>query len=494
MKRRVIRINDGITRMPEWRMAEPVCFELCEDEHIAIIGPNGGGKSMLVDIITGRHPLLAGSPEYDFSPSMKQMASENIKYITFKDSYGDYDGTYYLQQRWNQHDIDESTPTAGDLLEEAFCLSGEKTEERRELQRHLYELFHVGHLLDKYIISLSSGELRKFQIVRTLFSDPRVLIMDSPFIGLEADTRELLKNLLHDLSKEKHLQIITVLSRPEDIPPFITHVVEVKNMTVGPKREICEYTHKREELPSKILGQSEERAILDLPYKDNEYEADEVIRMTDVSIRYGNRTILDNISWVVRNGERWSLSGQNGAGKSTLLSLVCADNPQSYACDISLFGNKRGSGESIWDIKKHIGYVSPEMHRAYRHDLPAIRIVASGLKDSVGLYVRPDEKEYEICKWWMKVFGISDLADKPFLKLSSGEQRLVLLARAFVKDPELIILDEPFHGLDNKNRLLATEIIEAFCRRKNKTMVIVSHYAEELPKCVDHNLTLKRTV
>ncbi len=160
MKRRVIRINDGITRMPEWRMAEPVCFELCEDEHIAIIGPNGGGKSMLVDIITGRHPLLAGSPEYDFSPSMKQMASENIKYITFKDSYGDYDGTYYLQQRWNQHDIDESTPTAGDLLEEAFCLSGEKTEERRELQRHLYELFHVGHLLDKYIISLSSGELR----------------------------------------------------------------------------------------------------------------------------------------------------------------------------------------------------------------------------------------------------------------------------------------------------------------------------------------------
>ncbi len=494
MKRRVIRINDGITRMPEWRMAEPVCFELCEDEHIAIIGPNGGGKSMLVDIITGRHPLLAGSPEYDFSPSMKQMASENIKYITFKDSYGDYDGTYYLQQRWNQHDIDESTPTAGDLLEEAFCLSGEKTEERRELQRHLYELFHVGHLLDKYIISLSSGELRKFQIVRTLFSDPRVLIMDNPFIGLDADTRELLKNLLHDLSKEKHLQIITVLSRPEDIPPFITHVVEVKNMTVGPKREICEYTHKREELPSKILGQSEERAILDLPYKDNEYEADEVIRMTDVSIRYGNRTILDNISWVVRNGERWSLSGQNGAGKSTLLSLVCADNPQSYACDISLFGNKRGSGESIWDIKKHIGYVSPEMHRAYRHDLPAIRIVASGLKDSVGLYVRPDEKENEICIWWMKVFGISDLADRPFLKLSSGEQRLVLLARAIVKDTELIIIDGPFHGLDNKNRLLATEIIEAFCRRKNKTMVIVSHYAEELPKCVDHNLTLKRTV
>ena len=218
--------------------------------------------------------------------------------------------------------------------------------------------------------------------------------------------------------------------------------------------------------------------------------ADEVVSMNKVSIRYGERTILKDLDWQVRNGEHWVLSGQNGSGKSTLLSLVCADNPQSYACDISLFGNPRGSGESIWEIKRHIGYVSPEMHRSYQRDLPALRIVASGLKDSVGLYVRPTEAECEQCRWWMNIFGIGHLAERSFMKMSSGEQRLVLLARAFVKDPELLILDEPLHGLDNDNRQLAKDIIDTFCQRKNKTLIFVSHYKEERPKCIDHEIYL----
>ena len=194
----------------------------------------------------------------------------------------------------------------------------------------------------------------------------------------------------------------------------------------------------------------------------------------------------------MNEGERWALSGQNGSGKSTLLSLVCADNPQSYACDIHLFGHKRGTGESIWQIKKHIGYVSPEMHRAYLKDLPAIDIVASGLSDSVGLYTRPRPEQRQTCLGWMRIFGIEQLAQRTFLKLSSGEQRLCLLARAFVKDPELLILDEPLHGLDNRNRALVKEIINTFCERANKTLVMVTHYEEELPPCIDHRLVLRK--
>jgi molybdate transport system ATP-binding protein len=214
--------------------------------------------------------------------------------------------------------------------------------------------------------------------------------------------------------------------------------------------------------------------------------------MNHVRIQYGDRIILKDLDWTVKNGERWALSGENGAGKSTLLSLVCADNPQSYACDIALFDNPRGSGESIWDIKKHIGYVSPEMHRAYQKDLPAIRIVASGLHDSVGLYVKPAPGDYDICRWWMDIFSLKDMYERPFLKLSSGEQRLVLLARAFVKDPELLILDEPLHGLDNRNRQLVKDIIDAFCLRQNKTMIMVTHYKEELPKCITNEIYLKK--
>jgi molybdate transport system ATP-binding protein len=134
------------------------------------------------------------------------------------------------------------------------------------------------------------------------------------------------------------------------------------------------------------------------------------------------------------------------------------------------------------------------MHRAYLRDLPAIRIVASGLKDSVGLYFKPTEKEYEICRFWMDVFGLRGQEERTFLKLSSGEQRLVLLARAFVKDPELLILDEPLHGLDNTNRILVKDVIETFCQRKNKTLIMVTHYAEELPECITNKIILKRQV
>lgn len=490
---KIINIEQGVTRMTAWRLAKPVDFCLCDGEHIAVVGPNGGGKSMLVDIITGAHPLLMHDPEYDFSPSVKEMVSDNIQYITFRDSYGTQQ-SYYLQLRWNQTEIDKETPTVGQLLEEAYLQVGEDTPGRRKMQQHLYELFHIGHLLDKYVILMSSGETRKYQLTRTLLKEPRVLIMDNPFIGLDAETRDQLKNLLTDLSRERALQMILVLSKTDDIPDFITHVVEVRDMTVAPKQTISEYYENRRPYPARVLSEEKEKAILGLPYNDKEYNTDEVVKMNAVSIRYGERTILDKLDWTVKNGERWALSGQNGSGKSTLLSLVCADNPQSYACDIELFGVPRGSGETIWDIKKHIGYVSPEMHRAYLRDLPAVRIVASGLKDSVGLYVKPTEEEYGICRFWMDIFGLKGLEERTFLKLSSGEQRLVLLARAFVKDPELLILDEPLHGLDNRNRRLVKDVIETFCRRRNKTMIMVTHYQEELPECITHKIFLKRHV
>ena len=491
---KIINIHQGVARMPEWRLAQPVDFQLCDGEHIAITGPNGGGKSMLVDMIIGRHPLLMQDPEYDFAPSTKPLAADNIKFITFKDNYGDTDGQYFLQLRWNQQEIDKETPVVGDLLEAAFKSSGADTPERRQMQHDLYEMFNISHLLDKYIILLSSGELRKFQLVRTLLASPRVLIMDNPFIGLDAETRLQLTQLLQTISNQQSLQVILLLSKTDDVPEFITHVVEVCNMVCGPKITRLEWQKINDLRPVAHLDNERRNAILSIPASPNDYDANEVISMRDVMVRYGERIILKGLNWQVMNGQRWALGGQNGAGKSTLLSLVCADNPQSYASDISLFGYKRGSGESIWDIKKHIGYVSPEMHRAYMRPLPAISIVASGLKDSIGLYTKPKPEEMDICRLWMHIFGLDGKEQTSFLKLSSGEQRLVLLARAFVKDPQLLILDEPLHGLDNDNRQKVKDVIETFCSRKNKTLVMVTHYQEELPPCITHHLKLLRWV
>ena len=441
----------------------------------AVVGRNGSGKTQYIEQLR------------------RQVASDRLRYIAFSDSYGPaVDKAYYLQLRWNQHDIDPETPNVGALLEKAYRLAGEDTEERRQLQRHLYDLFHMEPLLDKYVITLSSGELRKFQLTKTLFANPSLLIMDNPFIGLDAETRDQLKELLLLLAEKHRLDIILVLSKTDDIPTFVSEVIELRNGKIQPPCSREDYYNRQLPIPPHVLTKEKREAILALPYQDNDYHTDEVIKMQQVSIRYGERTILKALDWTVRNGERWALSGQNGSGKSTLLSLVCADNPQSYACDITLFDRPRGSGESIWDIKKHIGYVSPEMHRSYQRDLPAIRIVASGLKDSVGLYVKPNEDEFAICRFWMDIFGLEDMYNRTFMKLSSGEQRLVLLARAFVKDPQLLILDEPLHGLDLVNRRLVKDVIETFCERRNKTMVMVTHYEEELPPIITNKIYLTK--
>ncbi len=523
MEQKIIDIQNGVTRHPLYRMAEPVNLSLVNGEQIAIVGRNASGKSLLVDILTGAHPLLGDALKYNFAPAVSNKAYDNIRYMTFRDSYGDnVDGSYYYQQRWNQHDIDENTPVVGTILQEAYdlaCAGDRKTaasiyhddaeaqeryyqacvQQRDALRKRLYEVFHIELLLDKYVILLSSGELRKFLLTKTLLSNPRVLILDNPFIGLDVQARDQVKTLLRDLIGMGSIMVILVLSKTNDIPDFITHIIPVADRRVGEKVTREAYLQGRAPFPDHVLEPEKYQSIIDLPYKEipedfaaRQKDKSEVVTFNNVCIKYGTRTILKDLNWAVRSGEHWALSGENGSGKSTLLSLVCADNPQAYACDIVLFGHQRGRGETIWEIKKYIGYVSPEMHRAYLKDLPAIDIVASGLHDSVGLYVRPKPEQRGICAYWMDIFGIGHVKDQTFLKLSTGEQRLCLLARAFVKDPELLILDEPLHGLDDYNRRRVKDVIEAFCHRHNKTMVMVTHYQEELPNCITNKICLKK--
>ena len=445
---------------------------------IAIYGRNASGKTRYVEDMRRR------------------LATDSVRYMAFRDSYGaQLDGSYYLQLRWNQHDIDQETPTVGELLEKAYKTTGDDTPERRQLQASLYELLGTNQFNSEYIISLSSGELRKFQLTRTLLSDPKILILDNPFIGLDAPTRQQLSHLLRTISEKRQTQIYIVVSRESDIPDYVTERITLPDPPQLPLPEVSSevFQLKSEESAAAVPVSSDaSMAAASSSRFTLQSSRNEVITMRNVCIRYGQRTILDSLNWTVHQGEHWALSGPNGSGKSTLLSLVCADNPQGYACDIKLFGQQRGSGETIWQIKRRIGYVSPEMHRSYHRDLPALRIVASGLKDTVGLYVRPNEQEREQCRWWMRMFGLEGMEERSFLRMSSGEQRLVLLARAFVKNPELLILDEPLHGLDDENRRRVTHIIDTFCQQPQKTLIFVTHYREEWPQCIDHTLTLNR--
>ena len=472
----IVRIESGLPMVREWQLAAPVGFVFGAGEHIAVFGRNGAGKTKLVEIILGRHPVKKGIIEYAFPSPVRKYVSENVKYLAFKDCYGgETEQNYYLQQRWNSWDVDDER------------------------------------------ILLSSGELRKHSLSKVLGTEPCLLILDNPFVGLDAASRLVLGEQLRAIVQGGKTSLMLVLSREDEIPPFMTHVVEVKDEVVLPKKRLADWLAERNSEkasrkgmacgpgqdcgPGQAINTGDAHCNADSPSLENRPSArraaddpassPEIVRLNKVTIRYGERTILKDLDWVVRKGEHWSLTGPNGSGKSTLLGLVCADNPQSYACDISLFGRKRGSGESIWDIKKHIGYVSPELHRSFKQDITAERIVANGLRDFHGLFTKANEEEIRTARKCLERFGAGHLAGTSFLNMSSGEQRIVLLARAFVKNADLLILDEPFHGLDDENVRMVRGIIEEYCQNPDNTLLMVTHRMEELPSCIDHNLTLK---
>lgn len=454
------------------QLTHPLDFCLENGEHIAIVGPNASGKTTLVETLLGRHALRSGRLEYGFTADNE---SGGIRYIAFHETYNRAeDGEYYYQQRWNSCD-NESAPRVGELLE--------RIESNPSLRTELYELLAIGPMLDKPVIMLSSGELRKFQIVRMLLTRARVLVIDNPFIGLDIAARKLLRELLLRLSEMSGLQLILVLSGNEEIPPFVTHVYRIRERQLGPKTPAAEL--QSETMPAPVN-------ITLPPAESKPLTCTETVRLSGVTVRYGDRTILDTLDWTLLTGEKWALAGPNGSGKSTLLSLISADNPQAYAQNIVLFGRQRGSGESIWEIKRHIGYVSSEMHRSFLKEILAVKMVASGYFDSLGLYETPSAAQLESARAWMETFGIGGVGRRSFLRLSSGEQRLVLLARAFVKDPDLLILDEPLNGLDAANKERVKAVIDAFCARPGKSLIYVSHYDADLPSCITRRLELRR--
>ncbi|MDR1022217.1 MAG: ATP-binding cassette domain-containing protein [Prevotellaceae bacterium] len=476
----LIYISNAVLRNPEPRFQVPLSFELHPHQHWAVVGPNGAGKTTFANLLTGKLPLAEGTVKYSIDGNAPLY--EKVKMVSFCDMYSLADSRHlYYQQRW--HSAEEETPLVRDFINR----SGSKTEVQK-----LVTLFGVENLLDKNIICLSSGELRKILIINALKSVPKVLILDNPYIGLDEKSRMLLNDLFVQLVQAGGMQLVLILSDPNEIPDVVTHVLPIANMQCLPGVTISCFLAGTE-LQNTMFARS--KSYILPPMQEGfapSYHL--VLDMHNVQVRYGAYPILKDFDWQVKRGEKWALLGPNGAGKSTLLSLICGDNPQAYANNFSLFGKKRGTGESIWEIKKHIGYASPEQLLYYRDSLSCLDVVCSGFFDHVGLHRKCTPLQRQAAWQWMEVFGIAKLKESSFLKISFGEQHLVMLARAFVKNPELLLLDEPMHGLDPANKARVTQVIETFCGQKNKSLIYVTHYFGEVPKCIVQrkNLTVDR--
>lgn len=479
-----IRIESAVSVHPDYRFTLPINWDIACGESWAVIGPNGAGKSLLCGILTRRIALKSGNITV-FHPR----GTDALHTVAFHDIHPPAEcRNRYYQQRWNATQTDE-TPLVREWFGPHLPDAGD-------------DPFGIADLLERRTISLSSGELRKLLIARSLHDHPKMVIIDNPFIGLDASSRKVLEEMLRTLSGKQGLQCVLAVSDPRDIPSWVDKVLPVREKTVLPpmdRRDFEADTAFQRQLFG-VLPQ-DSAPVFPLPETagtavkaEKQPDFSLAVRMNGVRVACQGHTILQGIDWTVRRGERWAVVGPNGSGKSTLLSLICGDNPQAYANDIVLFDRRRGTGESIWDIKRRIGYLSPEIHAYYQEPIAAQRVVASGFFDSVGLYRRCSDDQMKRAGEWLRVLQAQDLAEKLFTQLSYGQQRLVLLARALVKDPDLLILDEPFHALDAGHKRRAKDVIEQVVRQGRKTLLFVSHYRDEVPACVDHVLTLPAPV
>lgn len=448
-------------------------LEIKAGEQWALLGPSGSGKTMLAHVLVGRQ-AYRGTVAFHLGESSRIMLVEQQHHFKSRANVSNF----YYQQRFNSQDAEDS------LVVREYLEAHEVPVDDDSLE--LLERLGVAALLEKSLIQLSNGENKRLQLAIALSRHPAFLILDSPFTGLDKSGRLLLEEIIAGFIEEG-VQVMLTATQHE-LPHWITHLAVLREgeIVYSGKRE--GYDAGRQPVVGKT-GWFDSRRFRRL-FPPQEQSWDYIIRMRQVSISYGSRIILNKVDWEVRQGERWVVSGPNGSGKSTLLSLVTGDNPQAYANEIYLFDRRRGSGESIWDIKKKIGYLSPELHLFFDPGCMARDIVGSGFFDTIGLFRQLSVEQDVLITAIIELLHLEHLQHKALFQLSIGEQRMFLLARALVKDPPLLILDEPCQGLDEEQGTAIRELVNMICQDRGTTLIYVSHYDRDIPACVDLFLTL----
>ena len=486
----MISLNNVSTTLWNNQILKNITWSAEFGQSWAIIGPNGAGKSILMKIILGQLPYCGNIRRHEKISSFDKIACVSFdqqKLISIQEE---------RKERYENFSGKEEKFLTGRTFIDPDNFNF------KELQKIAKQL-NISSILENPIFKFSNGELRKIFIAKSLLAKPELLILDEPFDGLDLYSVKWLKKTITDLINSG-LSIWLVSHRFDEIVPEISHILCLRSGKVfaqGSRNEILtpktiKKLFKKDNL--KLVNHINSIAKKEkfnkffqsylIKYPQKTYKNDSTIKMVNVNISYGDKIVLKDFNWTVKKGENWKILGGNGAGKSTLLNLIYGENLQVYSNEIYIFGKRRGTGESLWDIKKRIGIVSPEFQVLYRESISSIKVVLSGFFDSIGYYKKSSKKQITDALKWLDLLEISNLAEQNFTRLSFGQQRLILIARAMIKSPSLLILDEPCQGLDLTNRNYILEIVDKIAQTTKTQILYTTHIPTENLKCLDHEL------
>ncbi|RFZ84353.1 ATP-binding cassette domain-containing protein [Mucilaginibacter terrenus] len=466
-----------------------ISLQIIKKENIAIIGKSGSGKTVLLQLVAGNMSSTSGSIKYHFIDDNGSKINDyhlKIAFVGSRHHFKNLSNTsnFYYQQRYNSSDSEDAL-TVAQYLNTAAKL-GNAAQDYWTFNKTT-EALNLVQLLDKEVIKLSNGETKRLMIATALLKNPDLLLLDNPFTGLDIATRAYLNKLLDEISASGIT--IVMATSGDELPNCIEHILMLKDGKLEQRLSKPEFLKRIEHDQPTLQNIDLLKALIEQPQS---VTYNTIVNMTGVNIRYGDKQVLKDINWTINPGERWALLGPNGAGKSTLLSLINGDNPQAYANSITLFDKQRGTGESIWDIKSKIGFVSPELYQYFPTDNSCLQVIESGFYDTLGLF-RPSVKgRADLALSWMKALEIDKYARVLLKNIPASAQRLCLLARALIKNPALLIFDEPCQGLDDHQQIHFKAIVDAICGVSNATLIYVTHYHHEIPNSVTKVLKLDK--
>jgi len=468
---------------------ESLDFDWKKGQQWAIIGDSGRELTAFLETLRGNTVVSKGEILRPFAStyiSEKNQAGEVhsfrdlMSYVSQRYEFRNrfHQQNFYFQQRFNSSESEETSSVREYLLQDKPKVSGPWQLEK------VVKLLRLEHLLDKSLLKLSNGETRRLALALGLMRQPGIFLMDQPMTGLDIKSRQEFGDFLKVLIAEGIHVVLTTSAN--EIPEGITHVGRLNQSGIGQTWLSAEFHLSEKPTSVPLLDWDLLNRLLpkSLPQRES------MIRMESVSIGYGQKQILKNLNWEVKPGERWLLKGANGSGKSTLLSLLIGENPQAYSQNFWLFDRKRGTGESIWEVKRPTGFVAPELSRYFPANQTCRKVILSGLFDTMGLFKKVTPVQEALAGEWLKLFQLENLAEIPLNRLSLEHQRWTLLARALIKMPELLILDEASQGMDEYQRKLFRTCVEKIVDLCTITLIYVSHYEEDIPRQVNKILDL----